>query len=242
MAASWHFGWKTSCVNQVLSWETVAAQLSELPLELSELRSFFSGLRGSFWATYVSVEGSAVNRVFAVSDVLGVIPMWMALGPVDRDPFILLSCYWPSTEVPLKSLKADLKWRQACPRLMHCWWPTGKLEASNPDSFFGLHGKMKTESGKDIDEGQMTIQLREALIQAVRRCIAGEEHVGLLFSGGLDSGLLAWLFTEELASEARCSCYTVGFHMDDKKIKNKQLEAVFTPVGKTVWDDRYIQV
>lgn len=69
---------------------------------------------------------------------------------------------------------------------------------------------------------EMTLQLREALIQAVRRCVAGEEHVGLLFSGGLDSGLLAWLFTEELAP-CRCSCYTVGFHMEDKKIKNKQL-------------------
>ena len=34
-----------------------------------------------------------------------------------------------------------------------------------------------------------------------------------LFSGGLDSGLLAWLLRE------RCCCYTVGFHVQDKKNK-----------------------
>ena len=40
-----------------------------------------------------------------------------------------------------------------------------------------------------------------------------------LFSGGLDSGLLAWLLRE------RCCCYTVGFHVQDKK--NKHQGSVF---------------
>lgn len=97
-----------------------------------------------------------------------------------------------------------------------------------------IFGHFKNRSGTAPSVGhrsqEMTLQLREALIQAVRRCVAGEEHVGLLFSGGLDSGLLAWLFTEELAP-CRCSCYTVGFHMEDKKIKNKQLNLrLFKPL------------
>lgn len=122
-------------------------------------------------------------------------------------------------EFSVSSAQVPSAWRQACPRLMHRWSRAHGLEASMPDSFFGLHRGDRTRETarptRPVDD------LREALIQAVRRCIAGEEHVGLLFSGGLDSGLLAWLFAQEAC---RCSCYTVGFHMEDKKIKSKQPE------------------
>ncbi|CAL1138545.1 unnamed protein product, partial [Cladocopium goreaui] len=205
---------------EVLHWQTVASELWKVPLDLPQLRNYFSRCSGSFWAAYVCVAQGDLC-VFAVSDTVGVVPMWLALG----EGFILLSPYWPSEQVPLSNLSCNLHlaigWRQASPRLMHQWSASGGLEASMPDHFFGLHGrKLELEMAEaKRGEEEMTLQLREALIQAVRRCVAGEEHVGLLFSGGLDSGLLAWLFTEELAP-CRCSCYTVGFHMEDKKIKN----------------------
>ena len=176
---------------------------------------YFSKQTGSFWAVYVCGDQQQL-QVFAVSDTVGVFPMWMAC----EDEFLLLSPYWPSKLVPLAA--APHRWRQACPRLMHRWSSLDGLEASMPDNFYGLHGKVENGMEKTGEE-ELTLHLREALIQAVQRCIVGEDHVGLLFSGGLDSGLLAWLFTEKLAP-CKCSCYTVGFHMDDKKIKNKQLD------------------
>eukprot|EP00438_Fugacium_kawagutii_P030421 Skav216206 [mRNA] locus=scaffold238:143467:146094:- [translate_table: standard] len=207
---------------EVLSWETVAEQLLEVA-DLPDLRRlglswlvdpwYFSRCVGSFWAVYVcSALGDLC--VFAVSDTVGVVPMWMALGP----EFILLSPYGPSEQVPLAAPA-----RQVCPRLMHRWSMRDGLEDSMPDSFFGLHPDCGPETAQLTGRRSAVDELREALVQAVRRCIAGEDHVGLLFSGGLDSGLLAWLFKGELAP-CRCSCYTVGFHMEDKKIKSKQLE------------------
>ena len=106
--------------------------------KLHQPGNYFSRCSGSFWAAYVCVAQGDLC-VFAVSDTVGVVPMWLALG----EGFILLSPYWPSEQVPLSNLSCNLhlaiRWRQASPRLMHQWSASGGLEASMPDHFFGLH-------------------------------------------------------------------------------------------------------
>ena len=112
--------------------------------------NYFSRCSGSFWATYVCVAQGDLY-VFAVSDTVGVVPMWLAVG----EGFIVLSPYWPSEQVPLSHLSCNLaiRWRQACPRLMHQWSASGGLEASMPDHFFGLH-RRKLELGIEAKKGE----------------------------------------------------------------------------------------
>ena len=190
---------------------------------------YFSKLRGSFWAVYVCVaeEGTSLC-LFAVTDSVGVMPMWMGCGTDSTGDFILVSPYWPMKSMPMSLSVRSL--HQSSPRLLHRWSARDGLVASTPDPFYGLHELAReedttTSTSNEVDV-DVTSRLKEVLLQAVRRCTVGEDHVGLLFSGGLDSGLLAWiLMTDELAAaSSKCSGYTVGFHMEDKKIKNKRLD------------------
>lgn len=63
---------------EVLHWQTVASELWKVLLDLPQLRNYFSRCSGSFWAAYVCVAQGDLC-VFAVSDTVGVVPMWLAL-------------------------------------------------------------------------------------------------------------------------------------------------------------------
>ncbi|CAE8692990.1 unnamed protein product, partial [Polarella glacialis] len=69
--------------------------------------------------------------------------------------------------------------------------------------------------------GDVGVELLQAMVvTALRRCVPpGTERVGLLFSGGLDSGLLAWLCSRgDLGASCSVTCYTVGFHFGERKL------------------------
>eukprot|EP00439_Symbiodinium_sp_Y106_P021536 s8844_g2.t1 len=126
---------------------------------LLEIRRYFSTRRGSFWAAYVREEQG-----------------W--LGRSEDGCELLASALWPHRLFPAAAIP---NLRQACPRVVHRLAATD-WSSSPPDLFHGLHAP--------IAPGTSDSSALEALVvQAARRCVAGEAHVGLLFSGGLDSGL-----------------------------------------------------
>ncbi|CAE7737606.1 unnamed protein product [Symbiodinium sp. CCMP2456] len=191
---------------QAHSWGAVARELAELK-GLPEIRRYWSTLRGAFWAAYVREEQGS-RCVYTATDLAGIMPMW--IGRSEDGCELLASALWPRSLFPAAAVPTL---RQACPRVVHRLAASG-WASSAPDPFHGLHAP--------IASGTSDSSALEALVvQAARRCVAGEAHVGLLFSGGLDSGLLGYLFSSGLLAPCQCTCYTVGFHLEDKKIKNK---------------------
>ncbi|CAJ1454300.1 unnamed protein product [Effrenium voratum] len=195
---------------EALPWPAVAQHLAQVAPQLPELRRYFSSRRGSFWVVYALLSEDQL-RVFAVTEPVGRVPLCMGEGKGE----LLLSPYWPLEQVPLAAgiaLEA-LQLRQACPRLLHHWSAKEGL-SSALDAFYGLHAEVELPEGSGSDD--LTTRLRSLLLRSVERCLWDVEHVGLLFSGGLDSGLLAWILTEK---KLRCTGYTVGFHVEKKKNK-----------------------
>ena len=76
-----------------------------------------------------------------------------------------------------------------------------------------LAGAPATGAGEDAVEARVAA-IQELLVRALRRCVpAGAKRIGVLFSGGLDSGTLAHLCTRGAAGEGlEVRCYTSGFH------------------------------
>lgn len=136
--------------DEVLPWELVAKQLDALS-ELCDLRSYVSRLSGSFWLVYRVKQMS-----FLATDPVGVMPMWLSHGADHLVASVHPSCHFSS------------QLHQSCPRLQHCW--DGRL-LSEPVAFYGLHGP-------DSDL-LMPESLREAFSTALKRCVQGEQRVGL---------------------------------------------------------------
>eukprot|EP00930_Biecheleria_cincta_P014303 TRINITY_DN12367_c0_g1_i1.p1 TRINITY_DN12367_c0_g1~~TRINITY_DN12367_c0_g1_i1.p1 ORF type:complete len:713 (-),score=92.65 TRINITY_DN12367_c0_g1_i1:298-2436(-) len=207
---------------QSLTWQSVATHLATLEPDSSVFRRYFSSLRGSFWVAYARLHPESGRLcLLTASDPVGTFPMWLGVGAESNS--CLASPNWPSTQLQLQHPHTVTPLRQSCPRISHFWSSDSGLSSSMPDAFYGLHSESPSTEApiNQSAERDSTDVLQFLLLQAVRRCLPeGCEHVGLLFSGGLDSGLLGWLFAgDKLGSRCRCTCYTVGFHMTDKNKK-----------------------
>jgi asparagine synthase (glutamine-hydrolysing) len=67
--------------------------------------------------------------------------------------------------------------------------------------------------------------LKSSLCDSVKKCIGDAEAIGILFSGGLDSSLLAHL-AKTYAEDARIRLYTVGTVVSHDMIKAKQASSI----------------
>ncbi|UCF09081.1 MAG: asparagine synthase, partial [Thermoplasmata archaeon] len=67
------------------------------------------------------------------------------------------------------------------------------------------------------DMQEYVSQLMSALENSIKRCVEGEYELGILFSGGLDSSLIAYL-AKKHAGDARLCLYTVGLE-DSQDLK-----------------------
>ncbi|MFH0869921.1 MAG: asparagine synthase C-terminal domain-containing protein [archaeon] len=75
--------------------------------------------------------------------------------------------------------------------------------------------ELKFSSKEDLGQKRAAMaSIKEQLIRAVEERIPGKEKFGLMFSGGVDSSIIALLLKK---AGKEFNCYTVGFKDDDTK-------------------------
>lgn len=129
------------------------------------------------------------DEIILARDKLGVNPVWYS-----RDPFVFCS-----EKQALE--KEGLKTRELHPRqILRYDIESGEIEFENRDFF-----KIDVDEGKELDK--TAEEIKELFLEAVEKRVPEDEDLALLFSGGVDSTLIAAAL-QELGVEF--TAYTSG--------------------------------
>eukprot|EP00928_Gymnodinium_smaydae_P025180 TRINITY_DN20133_c0_g3_i1.p1 TRINITY_DN20133_c0_g3~~TRINITY_DN20133_c0_g3_i1.p1 ORF type:complete len:743 (-),score=133.31 TRINITY_DN20133_c0_g3_i1:124-2352(-) len=214
-------------------WTEVAADLEALAPDAELYRSYLSSLRGSFWIAHVrrATEAECADEdvplvLFAGADEVGTIPLWIS-SESGSSSSCTVSPHRRPAGVHFEGVP-----RHICPRLVVSWNADSGPTCSRPAAFFGLHSSPSSASNAPVINGKplaanglsngnfeaAAAALEARLRVGLRRCVPpGTPRVGLLFSGGLDSGLLAYLCSRgDLGTGCEYMCYSAGFHSDSR--------------------------
>ncbi|CAK0872568.1 unnamed protein product [Prorocentrum cordatum] len=232
-----------------LAWSALAAELGRLSADADAYGGLVARLHGFFWFVHVRGLGPAGPLcLLAATDAVGLMPLWLS---ADAE-----ACAASPHRCAAAASGVGAAAAQMCPRVVRSWTPGhGGLSASRPRSFHGLHSPLgaaraatceaalrdvgvetanadpagampRALGGRGGGDGLLS-EVVSLLESSLRRCIPrGAQRVGVLFSGGLDSSLLAWLCTQGRAwPECKFVCYTVGFHDSPRHAYPEDLSA-----------------
>ena len=158
---------------------------------------------GKFGAHGVAHAGEAVGDEkggFAVArDILGLAPLYW----VRTDDAVIFASEMSAFDVALRPLIEPFP-------PGHVWTPDEGLEAFR--EFPGTTPVLLQSRAPDEDPPEWVFDaVRESLIRAVERCMAGRQTVGVLLSGGVDSSIVTAIAARHAAAQGRTlTTFAVG--------------------------------
>jgi len=213
----------------ILPWDEIEKRLDATEDAAAALE-FLTTLRGAFWIVYVRF-GAGGDPVWAActTDAVGTFPMFMRASAESLEvcsemptPEKVDECFGGA-----ETLCAH--WRFLCPRQVHLWQPLADPPAEDGrrgpvrgfDRPFYTLMPERVELDRDAVAQRVLGLLQRGIsrcVEAASRCDGDDCPVGVLFSGGLDSSLLASLTKAELAARGREGprLYTAGAHSEGK--------------------------